>query len=101
MKSLNVQDSKLKCVFAEDQLAAVVPNDSTDHRGSETVSYEKNSPARLNINNINTIWSQKQADKADIISFFPFCSIIGNISLCSLFDCFLFSVYDDMHLSIR
>ncbi|CAF1268201.1 unnamed protein product [Adineta ricciae] len=36
LKSLNVQDSKLKCVFAEDQSAAVVPNDSTDHRGSET-----------------------------------------------------------------
>jgi len=32
LKSLNVQDSKLKCVFADEQQAAVVPNDSHGHR---------------------------------------------------------------------
>jgi hypothetical protein len=32
LKTLNVQDSKLKCVFADEQPAAVVPNDSHGHR---------------------------------------------------------------------
>lgn len=33
LKTLNVQDAKLKCVFADEQPAAVVPNDFNDHRG--------------------------------------------------------------------
>jgi vesicle-associated membrane protein-associated protein A len=32
LKTLNVQDSKLKCVFADEQPAAVVPNDLHAHR---------------------------------------------------------------------
>ncbi|CAM4741996.1 unnamed protein product [Rotaria magnacalcarata] len=32
LKTLNVQDSKLKCVFSDEQPAAVVPSDSHGHR---------------------------------------------------------------------
>lgn len=38
LKSLNVQDSKLKCVFSEEQPAAVVPNDPISLRESDAVS---------------------------------------------------------------
>jgi vesicle-associated membrane protein-associated protein A len=38
LKSLNVQDSKLKCVFADEQQAAVVPNDSHGHHESNASS---------------------------------------------------------------
>ncbi|CAF0849332.1 unnamed protein product [Adineta ricciae] len=82
LKSLNVQDSKLKCVFAEDQSAAVVPNDSTDHRGSETtdsahvadsrtqqsapsasISNQRSSP--ITSRAINSIQSQSQDRQQD------------------------------------
>jgi hypothetical protein len=38
LKSLNVQDSKLKCIFADEQQAAVVPNDSHGHKDLDAVS---------------------------------------------------------------
>jgi len=34
----NVQDSKLKCIFADEQPAAVVPDDSYEHKVSDTSS---------------------------------------------------------------
>ncbi|CAF2404158.1 unnamed protein product [Rotaria sp. Silwood2] len=37
LKSLNVQDSKLKCVFSDEQAAAVVPNDSHGHREVDAI----------------------------------------------------------------
>ena len=38
MKTLNVQDSKLKCIFADEQMPAVVPSDSHGHREADAVS---------------------------------------------------------------
>ncbi|UJR20969.1 hypothetical protein I4U23_024075 [Adineta vaga] len=96
LKSLNVQDSKLKCVFAEDQSAAVVPNDSHDHRGSDTVCNQENISFKIvsferyfglassiKYQSDKCYPVKKQIDKMDVISFFfSFCSVIRNISLC-------------------
>ncbi|CAF3500027.1 unnamed protein product [Rotaria sordida] len=38
LSKLNVHDSKLKCIFNDDQPAAVVPNDSYGHKDIETTS---------------------------------------------------------------
>jgi hypothetical protein len=38
LSKLNVHDSKLKCIFADEQPAAVVPNDSYGHRDLDAVS---------------------------------------------------------------
>jgi len=35
-----VQDSKLKCVFVDEQPSAVVPNESHEPRGLDAVSYQ-------------------------------------------------------------
>jgi vesicle-associated membrane protein-associated protein A len=41
LKTLNVQDSKLKCTFADEQPAAVVPNDSHGNRELNAVSFKQ------------------------------------------------------------
>ncbi|CAF1435601.1 unnamed protein product [Adineta ricciae] len=63
LTKLNAHDSKLKCVFADEAPAAVVPNDSYGHKDSDLTTARVADSKPVNDNRI-----QQQMDKNDSLS---------------------------------